>query len=279
MWGVLGEQKKKRNPRTFQVLGKDKKKTIGLFIPHYTTSWQTPHLWCKITCMYKFPKNPTIDVNRYKRPIEIHLKNGIPPKDIAVVLGLSKKRVYQLVNYFDLGFLMKKQQNHKKNSKRKWTEDKLQVIKAMANDPRVNTHDMAAHFGVTQKSILRVLRKEKIRSRRKRKALVRTKAENKVTQLLYRKGRTSLELEDFRPLPTHCPILGIELDYAVSKSPSDNSPSLDRLDHSKGYVKGNVVLCSVRANRIKNNGSVEEHRKIADFMEQWQKKQYETPKT
>lgn len=66
--------------------------------------------------------------------------------------------------------------------------------------------------------------------------------------------------------PTHCPILGIELDYFTEYGWSENSPSFDRLDPNKGYVKGNVTVISMRANRIKNNGTVEEHRKIADFM-------------
>lgn len=66
--------------------------------------------------------------------------------------------------------------------------------------------------------------------------------------------------------PTHCPILGLELDY-FSEYRSEASPSFDRTDPSKGYVKGNVVIMSWRANRIKNNGTAEEHRKIADYLD------------
>lgn len=68
--------------------------------------------------------------------------------------------------------------------------------------------------------------------------------------------------------PTHCPILNIELDY-FNEIRSENSPSFDRIDPSKGYIKGNVAIVSWRANRIKNNGTAEEHRKIADFMQQF----------
>lgn len=58
---------------------------------------------------------------------------------------------------------------------------------------------------------------------------------------------------------THCPILGIELDYSVSggKNP-DASPSIDRIDTSKGYTKDNVWVISNKANRMKNDGSREE---------------------
>lgn len=40
------------------------------------------------------------------------------------------------------------------------------------------------------------------------------------------------------------------------------SPSLDRLDSSKGYVKGNVRVISKRANQLKNNATVEEMRMV-----------------
>jgi hypothetical protein len=65
--------------------------------------------------------------------------------------------------------------------------------------------------------------------------------------------------------PTHCPILGIELDY-FSDSRTENSVTFDRVDPTKGYISGNVVIISWRANRIKNDGTAEEHQKIAKFM-------------
>lgn len=65
---------------------------------------------------------------------------------------------------------------------------------------------------------------------------------------------------------THCPILGIELDY-FAENTQENSPSFDRIDTNIGYVKGNVQILSWRANRIKNNGTAEEHRKIADYLD------------
>jgi hypothetical protein len=66
--------------------------------------------------------------------------------------------------------------------------------------------------------------------------------------------------------PTHCPILGLEIDY-FTEIRKENSASFDRIDNSKGYVKGNVHIISWRANRIKNDGTAEEHRKIADYLE------------
>jgi hypothetical protein len=66
--------------------------------------------------------------------------------------------------------------------------------------------------------------------------------------------------------PDVCPVLGIPLDYTASGR-SENSVSFDQIDPGKGYVPGNVMVMSWRANRIKNDGSAEEHRRIAEFME------------
>lgn len=48
--------------------------------------------------------------------------------------------------------------------------------------------------------------------------------------------------------PRCCPILGIELDYFSEKT-SPNSPSFYRIDKTKGYVKGNVIVTSQKAIR------------------------------
>lgn len=70
--------------------------------------------------------------------------------------------------------------------------------------------------------------------------------------------------------PDYCPILGIELDY-FAETRQENSPSFDQISPSKGYVSGNVQIISWRANRIKNDGTAEEHRKIADYLDKVQK--------
>jgi hypothetical protein len=69
-------------------------------------------------------------------------------------------------------------------------------------------------------------------------------------------------------IPSHCPILGLKLDetYTVGVF-SETRPELDRIIPSLGYVKGNVQFISSRANRIKNDGTAEEHRLIAEYIE------------
>lgn len=65
-------------------------------------------------------------------------------------------------------------------------------------------------------------------------------------------------------IPTHCPILGIELQFNEGGA-KDNSPSIDRIIPEMGYVKGNVIVISGRANRIKNNATIAEMYLIYKF--------------
>jgi hypothetical protein len=66
-------------------------------------------------------------------------------------------------------------------------------------------------------------------------------------------------------IPKRCPVLGIELKKADIKM-NDFSPTLDRIDPLKGYTKDNICVISNRANRIKSDGTIEEHEKIISYM-------------
>jgi hypothetical protein len=67
---------------------------------------------------------------------------------------------------------------------------------------------------------------------------------------------------------THCPVFNTELSWQTKSGyRTDSAPSLDKIKPELGYVKGNVAWVSWRANRIKNNGSSEEHRRIADWID------------
>jgi hypothetical protein len=60
-------------------------------------------------------------------------------------------------------------------------------------------------------------------------------------------------------IPDFCPVLGIPLSLNNNGAGyHSNSPSLDRIDNSKGYVKGNVRVISARANLLKNDATIEE---------------------
>lgn len=58
-------------------------------------------------------------------------------------------------------------------------------------------------------------------------------------------------------VPYVCPVLGIPI-VVDGNGQRDNSPSVDRKIPGLGYVKGNVRVISMRANRIKNDATVEE---------------------
>lgn len=64
-------------------------------------------------------------------------------------------------------------------------------------------------------------------------------------------------------LPKVCPILGIELCFTGYKY---NTPSLDRVNNSKGYTPDNVRIISNRANTLKSNATVEELEAIVMYM-------------
>jgi len=50
---------------------------------------------------------------------------------------------------------------------------------------------------------------------------------------------------------------------------SDNTPSLDRIDSSKGYIKGNVKVISYLANRVKTNATPEIIKTIAGNIDKY----------
>lgn len=67
-------------------------------------------------------------------------------------------------------------------------------------------------------------------------------------------------------IPEICPVLGIKLSLRIGKrGPCDSSPTLDRIDSSKGYTPENVEVISWRANRIKCDATPEELSKVARY--------------
>lgn len=71
-------------------------------------------------------------------------------------------------------------------------------------------------------------------------------------------------------IPTHCPVFGIPLRWPCDRGRGGrarpDTASLDRIDPRKGYVRGNVEIISMRANRLKSNATAEEHERIASWM-------------
>jgi hypothetical protein len=74
----------------------------------------------------------------------------------------------------------------------------------------------------------------------------------------------NLDMEDII-IPDVCPVLGIPL-FRGEKVISDNTPSLDKIIPSKGYIKGNVVVISYKANRIKSDATHEEILMVGNWL-------------
>lgn len=74
----------------------------------------------------------------------------------------------------------------------------------------------------------------------------------------------SITIEDII-VPTHCPILGIELQFNTG-TVKDNSPSVDRIKPELGYIKDNIRVISYKANRYKSNLSAEQLTRILAYI-------------
>lgn len=73
----------------------------------------------------------------------------------------------------------------------------------------------------------------------------------------------NLTVEDL-VIPHVCPVLGILL--VRTSTQTDNSPSVDRIVPSLGYVKGNVCIISLRANRLKSCATADELQKLFEYV-------------
>lgn len=94
-----------------------------------------------------------------------------------------------------------------------------------------------------------------------------------------RRGYESdLGLEDIPILTDVCPVLGIKYKKGKGKL-QDASPSIDRLNPNLPYLKkhkDNLCYISHKANRIKNNATADDLRKVLEFIERGVSKETRT---
>jgi len=115
-----------------------------------------------------------------------------------------------------------------------------------------------------------LLEKEKERSREYAK---KSRRRNPVKHMLSdakkrarQKGIDFTLKESDLEIPEICPVLGIPLFRGEGKR-SHNSPSLDRVNNGLGYIPSNVRVISLRANQLKNDATIDELKRIVQYME------------
>lgn len=83
----------------------------------------------------------------------------------------------------------------------------------------------------------------------------------------------NLTLDDI-VVPLTCPVFGFRLTVGHPWK----TPSLDRVIPELGYTKGNVVVVSLLANRIKTDAAINQLRLVADFYENLLRTSYDSTK-
>lgn len=110
-------------------------------------------------------------------------------------------------------------------------------------------------------------RKQKYRKKHsEERALSGIKQRAKIKNLPF-----DLTLEDIS-IYSVCPVFGISLERSTTGKQANNSPSVDRIDSTKGYTKDNIQILSNKANRMKQDATPEELLMFADWIYKTYKK-------
>lgn len=75
------------------------------------------------------------------------------------------------------------------------------------------------------------------------------------------------QLKSLYPVDNKCPVFGTELKFGNAGF-REHSPSIDKIDPTKGYTLDNVQIISWRANRLKADATINELQMLLAFMTQ-----------
>lgn len=67
-------------------------------------------------------------------------------------------------------------------------------------------------------------------------------------------------------IPEYCPISLLKLEVGLGRM-HPASPTLDRINNEKGYVKGNIAVISMRSNAMKKDAYYDEIYRMLNYME------------
>lgn len=110
-------------------------------------------------------------------------------------------------------------------------------------------------------TVCKECRKLSSKSQWKNKAYIKKIYDRAKTRATRKKRDFNIDIEDII-IPEMCPVFNVPL-----IEETEYAPSIDRINSSKGYVKGNIQILSKRANLLKNNATLEELKLIVSFLE------------
>lgn len=211
-------------------------------------------------------KKPVTDTHNY-----LYSKNGIYffrrgiPKDIKCFY--THTEMYNNFGKISFEEARKKADAFNEEVEKKWEEyreilnykPKNTVVSFPAKDEENKEEkDLRPIQETKQQEMFSVPKEESINNDSyKRSILYTVKARAKKKNIFFDLKEDDIEI------PTHCPILGIELE--IGRDCWYNSPSIDRIDNKKGYTKDNVVVVSLMCNTIKNQATPSQIRRVADY--------------
>lgn len=68
-------------------------------------------------------------------------------------------------------------------------------------------------------------------------------------------------------IPKYCPVMDMELKFSDTKGVSPSSPTIDRVDNSKGYTPKNIRVISHKANTNKKNMTRDMVQRLLDYID------------
>ena len=121
---------------------------------------------------------------------------------------------------------------------------------------------------LTSKRSQRAFKWNKENPERRKEIVLRYRAKDPIRHLLHSskynakaKGlEWSLSRDDFI-IPEVCPVFGTPFEAGTKYA-----LSIDRIDSSKGYVKGNIQLISILANAMKRDATEEQLKQFANWI-------------
>ena len=146
---------------------------------------------------------------------------------------------------------------HYKSSKDGLTHQCKQCMSEYRASKREHYKEYMAHRREVDNETIKANRRKHYRNHPESRMLMAAKqrAENQGLEF-------NLTIDDI-VIPDKCPLLEVPF-VAGEKGNYEYTPSLDRIDPTKGYIKGNVWVITKRANTMKNSATREELLKFAD---------------